>query len=261
MNYAVLQVTLDVPAIEALKRAFLRTTFLRAVDAFTVANDAYGILVKNISKERALLLQTALREEGIETEVVAEDDLVPLPPPKFVNQINYNTNALILHDPVNRPFSLAWQHIALFSAGFVRSTTLKREPIVRHRIMGIFPVEQNWLIEGEEWVAQELDYVSKERRTDSYILDIFLTRAVLRYCLTSEHFLFQCLGSRRTKDVHQNFSLLMQDLTRLAPHAAVNRGTFYAKSGSGEQFPYRSKNGFYEETSWLLWQLKKAGKL
>ena len=53
MNFAVLQKTLDIPPVEKIEQALLSVKGFTRVDAHTFANDAYGILVKNISSEQA----------------------------------------------------------------------------------------------------------------------------------------------------------------------------------------------------------------
>ena len=52
-----------------------------------------------------------------------------------------------------------------------------------------------------------------------------------------------------------NFRLLVQDLARFAPQAAINRGAYYLREGAGEAFVYPSKNAIFEEIVWLLWRM------
>ncbi|HSH95670.1 MAG TPA: hypothetical protein VK968_16110, partial [Roseimicrobium sp.] len=80
MPYAVLQRSLEIPAVDKLKRAFRCMPGLVEMDAYTLAKDAFGILVREQEQSDAVRLQQALRAEGIETDVVDEAELIPLPP-------------------------------------------------------------------------------------------------------------------------------------------------------------------------------------
>jgi hypothetical protein len=72
--------------------------------------------------------------------------------------------------------------------------------------------------------------------------------------------LFAYLGERRTDDVTENFKLLMQDIMQNAPQAAVNRGAYYLREGNTAAFAYSGKNLFYDEMTWLLWQMSSRGQ-
>ena len=87
-RFAILQRRLEIPDAEKLKRAFRSVHGLTNSDAYTLANDAFGILVNNLSPTDAMTLQGALRAEGVETAVVLQHDLPQLPPTKFVHQIS-----------------------------------------------------------------------------------------------------------------------------------------------------------------------------
>jgi hypothetical protein len=62
-----------------------------------------------------------------------------------------------------------------------------------------------------------------------------------------------------THDPAANFTLLVQDLAKYAPHAQLNRGAHHLREGVAEALRYPSKNAFFEEITWLLWRLRQAG--
>src|SRR5215203_3957393 len=126
MNFAVLQKTLDIPPVEKIEQALLSVKGFTRIDAHTFANDAYGILVKNISAEQANAFSQALFGQGIETEVVAENELIPLPQTKFVHRLDCTPEGLLIYDPIGRSFPLPWQHVMLVAAGCVRMTDFNR---------------------------------------------------------------------------------------------------------------------------------------
>src|SRR5436190_12843809 len=115
MNFAVLQKTLNIPPVEKIERALLAVEGFARIDAQTFANDAYGILVKNLSAEQARIFSQALLGQGIETEVVAENELVSLPQTKFLHRLDCTPNALMITDPLGRNFPLPWQHVILIA--------------------------------------------------------------------------------------------------------------------------------------------------
>ena len=109
MNFAVLQKTLDIPSVEKIEWALVSVPGFTRIDAQTFANDAYGILVKNISAEQATAFSQALLGQGIETEVVAENELPPLPQTKFVQRLDCRPDALLIYDPLGRSFPLLFR--------------------------------------------------------------------------------------------------------------------------------------------------------
>lgn len=254
MNFAVLQTTLDIPPIDSLKRAFRQTTFLVPMDAFTIAKDGFGILVHRLSFENASCLQGALRSEGIETEIVAESDLVPLPQTKFTNRIDCTPAGLVIYDPIGRGFCVDWQHIMLVAAGKVIVNELKR---IEKEIRQYGQIDDYGNDE-----PPRTEYVTKEERTEKCMLEIVIKGAVMRYCLNIDSRIpFRYLDARSSRNLTTDLSLVLQDMTRFGPHIGFNRGAFYFRENTPNALVYPSKNAFYEETAWLLWQVKKAGKL
>ncbi len=225
------------------------------MDAFTIAKDAFGFLLNRGTREEAFSLQAALRGEGYETEVIAEADLVQLPASKFTNRIDCTPEALMVYDPIGRPFGVPWEHILLVAAGMVMHTEIKRV----EREIEAAPDPDGY---GGYQPMPRIEYTSKEERTLRFMLDIVLTRAVLRYTLNVDsRIAFLYLGARASMDFGTNATLVMQDIARFAPQAALNRGAYYFREGAGGSLSYPSRGAFQEETSWLLWQMKKAGKL
>lgn len=246
MNFAVLQKTLDIPSVEKIEWALVSVPGFTRIDAQTFANDAYGILVKNISAEQATAFSQALLGQGIETEVVAENELPPLPQTKFVQRLDCTPDALLIYDPLGRSFPLPWQHVMLVAAGCVRMTDFRR-------------VEKpSWSTSNSEGGTYETTSIyNVEERADRLLLEIVVSGAVLRYSVSAERFRFDYLAERRAKSLPQNFALLVQDIAANAPRAVLNRGAFTLRQDES-LFPYPSKNAFFEEITWLLWRMKNV---
>lgn len=85
MTYALLQTSLNSPPLDALQRAFkaAQAFSVSAADAMFAADDAFGILARDLPEQDALNLAGALAAEEIPVEVVPERDLCRLPDASF----------------------------------------------------------------------------------------------------------------------------------------------------------------------------------
>jgi len=233
MGYAIMQKELVVPALEQLKRAFAVLPTLTELDAQTVANDAFGIVMRGLELDQATLLQEALLVERVETLIVDEFNLPALPTAKIVRRVEFLTDHLKVYDSMKREAEVPWRDIMFIAAGLVRV----RET---HRV-------------------RELETVggtrTKEELTGHLLLDLFLNGGTTRYSITAEDFSFEHLGARLSDDLATNFVLLIQQLAQHASHAGQNRGAFMACQQPPELFPYPSKQTFNEELTWMLWRI------
>ncbi|MFN7140252.1 MAG: hypothetical protein ACK4UN_13030 [Limisphaerales bacterium] len=250
MNYAIVQGSLDIPDVEKLKRAFRSVSTLTDVDAHILANDAFGILVKGKTADQAGRLLQALRAEGIEAEMIPQHLLPQMPATKFVRKLECTPDALILHDPLGRPFPLPWQHIMMLAAGNVKVVEFNRHAMPRQ--------VTRYTANGQAYTTQEVDYNTREEHRFQFLLEIILTRSVLRYSVTVDKpMLFQYLGSQFNPKLEQSFGILVRHLLQFAPQAALNRGAYYFRENASEAFSYPSKNAFHEEIIWLLWKMQQ----
>lgn len=249
MPCAVIQQVPTPPPVEKLQRAFRAVRFLTTNDAHTLARDGYGILVKNLSTEDATALQLALRTEGIETEVVEQHLLPQLPATKFLARLDCRPEALMIYDPLGRSFPVEWRHIMAIAAGSVRLNEFQRVQKSEINVTATSHGMPTFVISNKGSHQEQLNY--------HLLLEIILTRAVLRYSVTADKFDFAYLGERRTKSLPTNFTLLVRDLVQFAPQATLNYGAQVLRDNAAEIWSYPSKNAFTEEIIWMLWQMKK----
>jgi hypothetical protein len=247
VTYALLQKDLSIPNIEKLARALRHVKGFVSLDAHTFARDAFGILVRQLEENVAADLQAALRSEGIDTDVVPESELPVLPQTKFSSRVDPSEAGLVIYDPLGRTFLLPWQHVYIIAAGSVELTEFTTERTVRR----MEQVDRS----GEHLV--EYDTRTKEARNNRYLLEIIVSRAVLRYSVKADVALFRSLGDRATRDFYQNFRMVLEDIFKFIPDVPINRGALHLRNG--QDFFYPSKNAFYEEITWFLWRLKTAG--
>lgn len=239
MAYAIMQKELAAPPLEQLADAFRVLPTLTALDAQTVVNDAFGILLRGLDLESASALQDALLKKGLETDVVEEAELPALPPARMVKQMEFLPAHLLMYDPMGRSFNLPSRDIMLIAAGNVRLPEYKRA----HGPAEAARQSQDFLTEGR----------SRDSAQFHLMLEVVLSGGVSRYSLIADEFVFNHLGGRLTNDTAQNFSLLVRDLAEFAPHAGLNRGAFLICENAKEIFPYPSKPAFFEELTWFLW--------
>lgn len=250
--YAIVQTTLDLPPVEKLARALTRVPGFVAADAPSLARDAFGILAHRLEAAHAGALQGALRAEGIETEFVPERELPPLPPGRAVRQIKPGPEALLIYDPLNRPFPIEWKYVLLVAAGEVRVQEFQQ---VRRMVRDPFaPMDRSGGGFGEASAGTRIETSTRERATEKPLLEIVLTGGVQRFLVEVAPPLFACLGERKRADTWENFTLLVRDLLEHAPQALPNRGAFCLRQEPPARFTYPSRNAFNEEIVWMLWR-------
>jgi hypothetical protein len=257
-TFAVLQASIEPPPVDSLRRAFTGLTGFTAADAHIVANDAFGILVKNLDAGRAAAFQRALAAQGIATELAPMSELPPMPPGKVVRRVDPLPDALRLFDPIGRSFPVEWKHVMLVAAGSVR---------VQEFVSKTKTVERNpWTAPRNARTGMEFpeppltETIRREETTTKTQLEIVLTRGVQRYTLELGRASFAYIGDAAGTEPVNNFATLVRDILRHAPHALPNRGAFLLRREPPEVFAYPSRNAFHEEIVWMLWKLKSAGR-
>ena len=118
MTYALFQTTWMRPGIAALLRAFATGRGLTVADARLVADDAFGLLARDLELDDALFLQQSLGAEGIEVQVVPESDVPKLPDPVFFWYLECSDEALRLMEPNGVAIEIPWGRVDVVAAGF-----------------------------------------------------------------------------------------------------------------------------------------------
>src|ERR1700722_2300625 len=273
MGYVVLQKGLEAPSIEKMRAAFQGVPGLTPADATMMCKHSVGILARGLDREQAQQIQGGLAAQGIETEIAEQSALPVLPPMRHVIRVECTPDALMIYDPIGRSFPLGWGDIMLVGAGLVEMIDFKRGStpavISPDPIRGTLGVVDQLLFKNTGMPILNVprtaysapDYETKEKHHPRWMAEIVIRGGGLRYNFEAGEAvapLFVYLGERRTVDVARNFQLLMQDIFKSAPQAAVNRGAYYLREGNTTAFVYPSKNAFYDEMTWLLWQLNRG---
>ena len=267
-----LQKGLEAPPLEKMKAAFQGVPGLTPADAMMMCKHSLGILARGLDQEQAQQIQGGLAAQGIETEIAEQSALPVLPVMRHVTRVECTPDALVIYDPVGRGFPLGWSDIMLVAAGLVEMIDFKcvSTPAVMPSSQGGLGIVDQLLFSNTTFPnisrasvtqGESFHYETREEHHPRWMAEIVIRGGGLRYNLEADQAaqpLFACLGDRRTDDVGRNFQLLMQDLLSNAPLAAVNRGAYYLREGNTAAFIYPGKNAFYDEMTWLLWQLNRG---
>jgi hypothetical protein len=250
-RFAVLQKDLNPPSREALARACARVPGLTAADAGMIHQDAFGILLKDFPQAGALAFHEALLEEGVDTEVVEQRALPVLPMGRTVPRLDAEAAGLRVHDALGRATLVPWEELMLVAAGNVLLSEFVRRPVpgMAQRLESFMGPES----------MPVTDYVRDEERSFHLCLEIITMRSARRFTAQADRLNYMYLGARLADRAAKNFPLLMQDILRFAPQAAVNSGAFNLRERAPRLFEYPSKGAFLEEITWLLWRMKQEG--
>jgi hypothetical protein len=243
------------PAIEQLKRAFSKIPGLTAYDASKYCQETFGMIARNFTREQATVLQAALAAEGIEAEAVEEPRLPALPMGKMVRRVEITPQALMIYDPVGQKFPLEWGHVMVIAAGKVSVAEFTR--VREEREASNYDLS-NLDRRNQRQPKKVTEYKSKEKLREQYLLEIILSRAVMRYGIEADRFDFGCLGERAATDEAGDFCLLVRELAKHAPQAVLNRGARAMVTGPGATVSYRNKSILNEEMIWQLWRMSQG---
>jgi hypothetical protein len=118
MTYALLQTSMTPPPVDALQRAFKVGGSLSAADAIFVADDAFGILARDLPENDALTIAGSLAAEGVEVDVVAERELPRLPEAQFFLSAHFSEHTVEFFDARERSEPVPWGALRLVAVGY-----------------------------------------------------------------------------------------------------------------------------------------------
>jgi hypothetical protein len=246
MKFAIVQTSLEPIFPEQLRAAFRGSARMTAADAQFVATDAYGVLVRELEISDASSLQLSLQNQGVETQVVAQDQLAQLPATKFLRKLECQPGGLVILDPLNRPITLEWRQVLLVAAGNVATTPSPSFP--RTTVPGfgsMAPPSPTPAVHTSDDPPLEL------------LLEIVMGGGTTRYSVRAEQLLAPHPAPALGREPQTLFTSLTQGICAHAPKAILNRGAFLLKN-SQPCLAYPARRSFHEEITWLLWRIKQA---
>ena len=254
--YCLVQSNLDPIDPQVLKMAFRAVGELVDNDAKILSADAFGILADGLTVETARTLANELAKAGVVVEVVPEEEIPTLPDPHTLRRCGCFDNVFMASDSLGREVPWEWSQVVLVSVGIVPLREAKRIMRTRYRMLaggisgcGLGSMPMVFLV-------PERDVSIRYKRESRGLLDIFMDCEPYRYRIWADKFNFSYLGQRRSRKKLENFVQLVEDFTRYASGAALNRGAVAIRDdGLEATFGYPSRHAFEEETVWLLYRL------
>jgi hypothetical protein len=250
-TYALLLAGTTAPTVEQLKRAFAFTDSLRAADATKVAHEVHGILLKNLTYDNAYRVQCALREDGVETEILEPQALPALPDFKLTRRLEFTDAALMVFDALGRSTPVEWGQLAVVAAGAVGHfemtvTHTEEEVLTFSPIRGFRPQ-----------TVSETEHVLETR--PQLMLELLVNGPQRRFQIEARGFLFGYCFKRPELSLEEKFVLLVQMIVERAPQAVRNWGAEAMVTGVGIE-SYASKVALQDEMVWLLWRMNHPGQ-
>ncbi len=120
MTYALLQTSMTPPPVEALQRAFRSSDSLSAADAVFVADDAFGILARDLPADEAQHIAASLANENVRVDLVAEGDLPRLPDAQAFSSAQFTPDCLRLFNALEDATDIPYKGLRLLAVGYDR---------------------------------------------------------------------------------------------------------------------------------------------
>jgi hypothetical protein len=251
MGYTLLQKTSVGPTFDQLKRAFASVPGFTAYDAATFCKEPFGIIVRNFTRPQTEALQSGLKAQGVETEIIEDAQLPAVPATKLIRKLECPADALMIYDPYGRKFPVAWDQLTLIAAGNVQKATFERQRSeneeIRIKMHGMMPTAERKVT---------VEYTTRENTAKLLCAEIVLGGGAAQYSIEADRFDYECLGKRVSYDKEVNFTLLLRELAKNAPRATLNRGAAAMLAEPPVFTLYPHKNSLQDEIQWRLWQLK-----
>jgi len=235
--------------------AFRGVPGLTPVDAKVVGDPECGMLIRKLTLDQAIALQTNLKAVGNNTELVAEAALPGLPEGRIIRSLQCSADTLTVRDPMQRSTNIAKQDFKLLAAGSLRTAAFSRRRIetqeVRAHTLHI-PIHPFPLMIPIVQHETRVQYVQRE--SEEWVLRAEIIVANQRFTIEGENFDYGCLGSAMTQNVATNFCLLVHEVTCKFSPPLVSRGVRSILADPPEFGYYANKDAFHNELIWLLWR-------
>ncbi len=248
--YALVQSEATAPTAAQWKRAFKPLARRTEADAVKLANEAFGVLLRNLPLDEAGGLQRVLSDDGVPVAVVEMNELPRLPDPRFIRRAELSPEALVVFDPLGRPVRVEWDRIALIAAGACRHFGLS-ETRTEERVVTFDPIR------GVRRRV-EVDVRHKVEDDVPILIDVVLSGGAMRFEIETDQFQFKYVFDRPELDRAGKVALLLQRLSEHAPQAWLNRGALALRDAAAPPLTYASKAAFFDESVWLLWRQAKG---
>lgn len=261
MPYTVIQADSAAISEKQLAAALPVTKRFAPADAAKVAKESFGLFVERLDLDRAKAFQKALREQGVESEIIDDSALFSMPPVKTTKRIDCVAEHLAVYDAMGRPREIPWSDVLVVAAGSVslyetnvtESSSWKSPKGGKAAFlvtggmssvvpgMGVMPVPQTTrTLKGQE--------------VPRYVIELIVLGDPTRYRAEAQELSYAYLGNRQTGEPAGNIAVMLADIMKFAASAAFNQGFVALVSDFGNAFTYPSRKSFEREIVWLVWR-------
>jgi len=251
--FAVLQLSLDqaIP-LETLKQAVMATRSLSKPDCTLLERELFGIVAGNLEQDEAVGMQAALRERGIETEVVDEADLPTLAPPRRAQAFRLLPTGLQVIEYTGQEPVFDQAAFVFAMAGHVRH--LKNLPFQK----------LEWVVTPgpRGSVSRKVEAVTDHRLEDvpEFRLEFYFACEPYRLqWILDDHSVLRANDEVIKFRDRERIDALLAMLANTLPAERVGQGI--RRAHSGEELIYPSVRAFEEEIVWSFYRLMRGSRL
>ena len=241
--FAVMQENLELVSEAVILEAIQGVKGLTAYDAPILSRDAFGIVAGGLSQEAAEKFASQLTEAGVASVAVDENTFSHLPPVSYTQQIELQSQTLLINDGINTPKEFLYQDIVFIAIGRVdglKTTSKKVDELVGFR---------NRRYNSTAIYRTHTEY---SQSNDTYwVIEIFFSVAPGRYACIPHGFMFNTLGDDLVSDEDENYCQFALELLKHVPQVPHNLGADeLAATGCTVEYP--SRHAFDEELKWCF---------
>lgn len=181
------------------------------------------------SIDEAHLIQRRLRRLGLETRIVADEELVNEAASVRVRAVDIDDECLWAYQtPESSAIQLPWSDLLLFVMGrlLVKRIALTEQRAARN---------ENRILDSSEFF------------TDESVLDFYAAKDATTYRINANSFDFSCLRTRKKLLVAENMSVLVEVFQDHAPHAEWDDSYGAARNALDAVWPAEQHN---ESSGW-----------
>lgn len=248
MTYSLLLEALDPkPDRKALEEITVNVSSIARADSGGILKDWFGIVSSGLLITEAQAFQSALRNLGIETDIVPDMDIPALHEDFRCHLIELSEESIILTTAMNRRQERRRSELVFVAAGVVNRTRMVANYEVQTEVRRY---------KGARYDVKVDKLVSKCVEKTHFRIDLFFSTSPHRVSLEMDKDSVITFGGRplRMKNTTE-LTVLMCDLHSLLP---LDRQNLALRQLSTEPL-YPSLHGYEEEIRWMFYRLGARG--
>lgn len=245
MPYALIQKSLDQRIDrQTLEEISVHVPNVARADCARIHRDLFGVVVTHLPYDQAVAFQTALAHYQFPTDIIPQEDLPTLTPPKFRRGIRFSPGSFTSVDGLGREENYLWEDAQFAAGGFVEARVRKTKNVLE---WDYYTGPRSTSGKTVQVRTQEEEGKEKEFR-----LEIFLSREPYRLQFQAgQETVFRFDNAMLRAHQEDQLEEILRRVGRILPGDCLNQGI--QKSLRLERYLYPSSSGFEEEITWHLY--------